>query len=287
MKKLKLIFLLVIELLIVWSVTAQNDSLSLVSAKWETEEIAEGIVWKHFLFKGNLFNSNQSINILEIRKNKRKTFSIGYEPKELKLTSQFGKESNALAALNGTFFDTRAGGSVDLIRANGKIINSNQTKDGKRAPHQKSSVAISKGRLKIEKWNGDMNWEEGLKADELMVSGPLLVYNNKSESLDSLAFNITRHPRTAVAVTTSGKILLITVDGRNENAAGMSLFELRNILKWFDSEDAINLDGGGSSTLWISGQPDGGVVNYPCDNKKWDHEGERKVANVILVRKKN
>jgi len=31
--------------------------------------------------------------------------------------------------------------------------------------------------------------------------------------------------------------------------------------------------------------PDGGVINYPADNKKWDHEGQRKVANVILVKK--
>jgi exopolysaccharide biosynthesis protein len=44
------------------------------------------------------------------------------------------------------------------------------------------------------------------------------------------------------------------------------------------------MDGGGSTTMWVKNQPDNGVVNYPSDNKKWDHYGERKVANVILVR---
>ncbi|RZK18814.1 MAG: hypothetical protein EOO86_09245 [Pedobacter sp.] len=48
----------------------------------------------------------------------------------------------------------------------------------------------------------------------------------------------------------------------------------------------VNFDGGGSTTLWINGMPDGGIINYPTDNKKWDHEGQRKVANVILVKKK-
>jgi exopolysaccharide biosynthesis protein len=81
--------------------------------------------------------------------------------------------------------------------------------------------------------------------------------------------------------------MLITVDGRHENAAGMSLFELQKIARWLSSKDAINLDGGGSTTLWIGNQPGIGVVNYPCDNRKWDHEGERKVANVLLVKKSN
>ena len=52
------------------------------------------------------------------------------------------------------------------------------------------------------------------------------------------------------------------------------------------ASDAINLDGGGSTTLWITNYKDNGVVNFPTDNKKWDHEGERKVANVVLLKKK-
>jgi exopolysaccharide biosynthesis protein len=74
------------------------------------------------------------------------------------------------------------------------------------------------------------------------------------------------------------------VDGRNEQSAGMTLPELANIIKWLKAQDGINLDGGGSTTLWISNQPDNGVVNYPTDNKKWDHAGERKVANVVIVK---
>ena len=47
--------------------------------------------------------------------------------------------------------------------------------------------------------------------------------------------------------------------------------------------DALNLDGGGSTTLWLSGASDNGVVNYPCDNGRFDHAGERKVPNILYI----
>ena len=54
---------------------------------------------------------------------------------------------------------------------------------------------------------------------------------------------------------------------------------------WLNADDAINLDGGGSTTLWINNYQENGIVNFPTDNKKWDHEGQRKVANVVLLKK--
>ena len=63
--------------------------------------------------------------------------------------------------------------------------------------------------------------------------------------------------------------------------AGMSLFELGVFLRSLKCQQAINLDGGGSTTMWIKSQ---GVVNYPSDNQRFDHSGERKVANVIVIK---
>ena len=45
-------------------------------------------------------------------------------------------------------------------------------------------------------------------------------------------------------------------------------------------KDAINLDGGGSTTLWTAKT---GVINHPYDNKTFDHEGVRTVPNLIVV----
>jgi exopolysaccharide biosynthesis protein len=63
----------------------------------------------------------------------------------------------------------------------------------------------------------------------------------------------------------------------------MSIPELQHLLKWLGCRDAINLDGGGSTTMYVKGQPEEGVVNFPSDNKKWDHEGQREVANAIVI----
>jgi len=57
--------------------------------------------------------------------------------------------------------------------------------------------------------------------------------------------------------------------------------ELARVMKWLGAEDAMNLDGGGSSALYIKGKS---IVNYPSDNKQFDHEGQRKVANIVYLR---
>lgn len=267
---------------------AQTDSLSVINANWRKEKIAPGVYLKTFSFNKSLFNSNQNVSILEIKQKKSLEFDLGYESKALIPTSEYGRRSNAIAAINGTFFDMANGGSVDYIKSDGKLINENRLgKSSERAIHQKAAVIIKNGKLSINKWNGLDNWENLIDAEDIMVSGPLLILNGKSEDLDkNNTFNKTRHPRTAVAVNKNKRVLLITVDGRNENAQGMSLFELEKLLRWIKAVNAINLDGGGSTALWINNYGENGIVNYPTDNKKWDHNGERKVANVVLLKKR-
>ncbi len=90
----------------------------------------------------------------------------------------------------------------------------------------------------------------------------------------SKSFVETKHPRTAVAKLKDGKFLMITVDGRSEQSAGIGLQNLAEILLELGAADAMNLDGGGSTTMFLSGK----IVNRPSDK-----EGERKVGDAILV----
>lgn len=286
----KKIFLLLLLTLYFFSAFSQNaDSIAITSTKWSKKRIAQKTILVHHHFNTkNLFASNQNISYLEIKnKGKYPIFDIGSEVSLLQPTSIFGKSSNATAAINGTFFDVKNGGSVDFIKVSGKIVNKNRLeKDSSRSKHQQAAVVIQNGKLSLKKWNGTADWEHTLTEENVMVTGPLLRINNADEALDSGAFNITRHPRTAIGLKSDGRIILLTVDGRNTNSAGMNLFELSKIMKWLGCTSSVNLDGGGSTTLWIQGFPNNGVVNYPTDNKLWDHEGERKVANVILIKKK-
>jgi hypothetical protein len=89
------------------------------------------------------------------------------------------------------------------------------------------------------------------------------------------SFSTTRHPRTAIASLPDNKALLVVVDGRQPAlSVGMSLDELARLMIELGAVDAINLDGGGSSTMAI----DGKVVNHPSDIT-----GERPVSDAIVV----
>lgn len=109
---------------------------------------------------------------------------------------------------------------------------------------------------------------------------PLLIKAGKiditwEQEKTSKSFAEMRHPRTAVAKLTDGKFLMITVDGRQPGVSvGMNLRELADYLLSLGATDAMNLDGGGSTTMYV----DGKVVNTPSDK-----EGERKVGDAIVV----
>lgn len=84
-----------------------------------------------------------------------------------------------------------------------------------------------------------------------------------------------RHPRTAAGIRADGVILFVTVDGhRPDTSVGLSIEELRRLMAHLRAHDAVNLDGGGSTTMVINDA----VVNAPTDAT-----GERPVGDAILV----
>ena len=84
-----------------------------------------------------------------------------------------------------------------------------------------------------------------------------------------------RHPRTMLGVDRAGYAWLATIDGRQpDTSAGMTLVELQRLARRIGLTDAINLDGGGSTTMAIAGN----VVNQPSDPT-----GPRTVSDVLLV----
>ena len=282
--------ILCLFVLVAASTFAQNqDSISFISAKWTKTRVAPQTKLVTFHFnEHSLFNANENITYVEV-KNTGRRFGLGIVANEKKLmtTSDFAKIAGATAAINGTFFDVKNGGSVDFVKVNGKVVNNTRLeKNNSRARHQRAALVINAGILEIQKWDGSTNWEEKIPSQNVMLTGPLLMFNSVQEAIDNADFNILRHPRTCVGIKPDGKTLLLTVDGRNDNSAGVSMFELAKIMAWLGCSAAVNLDGGGSTTLWVNNKVTKGVVNYPTDNKKWDHNGERKVANVVILKKK-
>jgi exopolysaccharide biosynthesis protein len=201
----KHLLFLSIALLWAFSAVAQNDSATFVSAKWETKKVTGGLVWKHYQFKNNLFKSKQNINILEINPKRKIKLALGYSAKKLKTVAEFATEENAIAAINGGFFDIKNGGSVDLIKVDGIGIAPNRLGGGgERVEHQQGALVFNRGDLGIAKWDGSAKWESLLTGD-VMVAGPILAYHNNYNLVDTnSSFVKTRHPRTGVAVTRTG-----------------------------------------------------------------------------------
>jgi hypothetical protein len=103
--------------------------------------------------------------------------------------------------------------------------------------------------------------------------GPTLVRHGKAQQWNG---NQPRHPRTAIGWNATN-LFLVQVDGRQGRlSVGMSFPELAEYMVKLGCDEAMNLDGGGSSTLWAFGQ----VMNSPC----YGHE--RDTANALVIIRK-
>ena len=295
---MKKLFVLLFLVQFCFAQNAQLTNTQLIkNANWKLNDIGNGIVWKSYHFNNKeLFEANQYINILQTKlKNKKITFGIraadslktDTKAKRLLLpTSKIAIQNNAIAAVNAGFFDIKNGGAVDFLKINHTITDTTRLIDVPRLPfHSISAVTIHKNKVKIIKGEQKSGWEKALKEENVLLTGPLLLYNNREESLAKNPFNDNRHPRTCACITNDKKLLLITVDGRSSESYGMTLPELTTLAKSLNCKDAINFDGGGSTTMYINNQPENGVVNYPSDNKLFDHAGERSVSNIFVLLK--
>ena len=87
-------------------------------------------------------------------------------------------------------------------------------------------------------------------------------------------FSASRNPRTFAGVDARGRTLLATADGRSTNSLGLTILETGAVAKALGMYDALNLDGGGSTTMVVRGE----VVNQPSDAT-----GERPVGDALLI----
>ena len=227
----------------------------------------------HISIKDTLFESPQLINILSLQKKDLPGLELSIALADsLELTSQLGKKHRAIAAINGGFFDTKQGNSVSYIELDDQIKQVTvSTSDMLNA-----SLIIEKhGDIIIQYELPDSSYLKSQKEKAVLGAGPVLLLNAYKVPIDEKSFSLRRHPRTCVCERDED-LLFITIDGRRPNAYGMSLFELQEYLLSLDCIDAINLDGGGSTSMWIENK---GIVNQPSD-----FSGERKVSNAILIK---
>lgn len=189
---------------------------------------------------------------------------------------------------NGIITDVRSGrgGAIPpdgfTIQATGDIAE--QLKDI-------STQSPSSYHVTLQSDSGELVWDQDT---EILNGGPTLLWDgampatsqraiegwsHNFEGEDRLGFYygwvLRRHPRTAAGVSQDGKTLyLATVDGRQPGVSvGATISEMAGLMKSLGADDAINLDGGGSTTMVVSGQP----ANSPSDPTP------RPVADAVVL----
>ena len=121
-----------------------------------------------------------------------------------------------------------------------------------------------------------MHWSYGWPgAMDVLPGNPTLVEDGVNVGYACPSPFCARNPRTGVGLDAEGRVLLVTVDGRRPGySVGMSILEFARQFKRLGAKWALNLDGGGSTTMWVKGR----VINRPTDPY-----GERSVSSALLV----
>ena len=266
----------------------QVDSVAFVNAEWQTDTL-DGFLYHHYHFQHRqIFNSNQYLCVIEIPKGSE-TYLRFVSDTTLSTVSSFAQRNNALAGINGSYFNMSTGVPVCYLRIGGRELGVNEASrnDSINRKYYQNAVVrlLPSGRPRFNIPDSNRLSERRMPDSNVMTSGPMLISRGATvpQRLDR-RFVYARHNRTAIGLKADGSIILLVADGRSrKNADGLSLPELTHVMRWLGCRDAANLDGGGSSTMYIRDLGTNGIVNHPSDNGRFDPVGQRPVSNAILL----
>jgi hypothetical protein len=226
--------------------------------------------------------------VLEVGRDKRPVSGLNRERAANELvvfTPQFGPVTKADATgievvvragrVTGSF--AQAGGAA--IPADGFVLSAHgEAREWARRALRKGARVRLVTKLLPADGSRENPWT---KAEDIVGAGPKLVTQGRVDVTAERekmapAFSTDLHPRTAIAALEDGRALLLVADGRHPpERVGLALPDLARLLIELGAQEAINLDGGGSTTLVVNGA----ILNSPSDAT-----GERPVSDAIVVR---
>lgn len=201
------------------------------------------------------------------------------KPAARETVSSMARRYGASAAVNGGYFvvaGPQAGASTGVYQLNGQLISGGAGRTAAvfcREDERGVERIIFSVLTAFPPRPYSTPPAPGCDPLDIVGAGPRLLAAGQPAPGEGFAHENRRHPRTAIATTRGGRLLLAAVDGRQAHSAGMTLSELASELAALGAVDALNLDGGGSTTLYAGGR----VRNKPSDPV------ERPVSDAILV----
>lgn len=239
-------------------------------------------------------NPENDCEIFEVKGKKFKGILISIDdPKRVKIgysdqskqegqsTSEIAEQYNAFAAINGGGFFSNYKGTENTWNGlagipSGVIISEGELIFSDSKDHDKiNSVAAftEEGKLLVGLYSYNELKEMNVK--EAICFRPALIINGKKSTLgDYGGWGIA--PRTAIGQRKNGSVVMLVIEGRKINSVGATLEDVQDIMLRLGVENATNLDGGFSTTMYYAGQ----VVNKP-----YNMLGERAVPTIMYVKK--
>lgn len=272
-----------------------------VPVQWTVKNVRPGLDWLSYRGLETVSGANQVINVLDLDLAQDDLqVEFEYYPAKTTMSSAIRQTEGAVAGTNASF-----GTPHTFIRTNGTtwcdITEADPNDNGNWYKHEAAIWFDGDRTFGVINCEGDpfgaITTYQATTYPNLFSSEPLLIQDHGDVTwVGKSGFTKKiRHPRTAVALTDDGHLLIITLDGRWYGMAiGMTLVELRDFLRLnFDPVWAINMDGGGSTTMYIQDQGKDGIVNYPCNgvssNTYVEYEGsftERSLPTFFVIREK-
>lgn len=250
---------------------------------WCIDSVAPGIAWKQGTFTGS------AVNVVDVDLARPGIQVRPVRPTDstYRTVAMMGDSTpRAVAGVNGGFFlygtnddicGQCAGNSCPIYRAS-SLLQIGGTSFSTNCRTSRSAFGIdAQGGTHFTVLPPNTPWAGMPYA---VGAGPTLVRDGQvvplTDTTQMFPWIESAHPRTAVAVDGRGHLLLVTVD-----APGLSLPLFASLLHdVLDAREAMNLDGGGSTTMWIRGQANGGVVNCPSSGPSC---GQRAVYDGLYV----
>ncbi len=280
---------------------------------WTSNVVADGVSYYHFSGVEPVSGAIQKINVIDWdMANKDYALRLVWSDVKCPTSCVFRRE-NAVAAVNAAYepesIVVKTGGTYHTCMPRDTVMTTpvwNWKNDGAiytDASGQNIRIASDgKGKsiAQQREFYGTSAWEN------IFTSSPMLIDDYAPVGASFVDSTLTtaqlaeynyehpvrhqgvRHPRTAVALTEDGHFLMIIVDGRRPgDSEGMNARELtRFIERNFHPRYALNMDGGGSTSMCVRGFGDPGthLVNTPSSNKPSEIKRERKlVSHFCLV----
>lgn len=185
-------------------------------------------------------------------------------------TSEMAETAGAVLAVNGDFYGAQEKGYV--IR-NG-VLYRNTSLSG-----QEDLVIYSDGSFGIIN-ESEVTAEDLISAgaQQTLSFGPALVVDGSIAvgENEEVGKATASNPRTAIGIIDENHYVFVVSDGRTDDSAGLSLYELAQYMKSLGAETAYNLDGGGSSTMYFNGR----VVNNTTGGRG---SSERSVSDIVYI----